>query len=63
MSLHQINSVNALKKVGGSCAGKHCPNEGKYPLTIIYLKKTGWFCDECKNELVESKLVAEQARS
>jgi hypothetical protein len=63
MTLNQIDTGNPLKIVNRTCAGKDCPNEGKYPLTIIYLKKNGWFCDECRNELVEGKLVAEQARS
>ena len=26
-------------------------NGCKYPLTILYLNKIGWFCGSCKNEL------------
>ena len=31
----------------------------KYPLTILYLNKIGWFCGSCKNELLKEGLVME----
>jgi len=33
------------------CAGLGCSNKGKNYLKIIYLKKSGWFCDNCTIEL------------
>lgn len=39
------------------CAGKGCNNQGKYRLKIIYINKSGWFCDACKQDLLSLKLI------
>ena len=39
------------------CAGKGCQNEGTTFLRIKYLKKTGYFCDSCKIELLRLDLA------
>lgn len=39
------------------CAGKGCNKCGTNPLRIIYLHKTGWFCNSCADELIKLKLV------
>lgn len=39
------------------CAGKGCNNKGTSQLMIIYVNKIGWFCDICKEELIDLKLV------
>ena len=41
------------------CAGNGCSNVAKYPLRILYLNKIAWFCDACKNELLNEGLVME----
>jgi len=41
------------------CAGNGCPNSGISRLTVVYLNKIGWFCESCKNDLVEEGLVLE----
>ena len=43
------------------CARLGCSSQGEYPLTIIYVKKVGLFCEECRRELVEDGLVVESA--
>ena len=30
-----------------NCAGLRCFNKGKKLLKIIYIEKSGWFCDDC----------------
>jgi hypothetical protein len=42
-----------------TCAGIGCPNLGKYPLKIVYLNRVGFFCEVCKNELVQEGLATE----
>ena len=42
-----------------SCARLGCLSQGEYPLTVIYLKKVGLFCEECRRELIEDGLVME----
>lgn len=39
------------------CASRYCNNRGTIPLKIIYIKKTGFFCNKCKEELIKLKLV------
>jgi hypothetical protein len=41
------------------CAGKDCINVGINQLKIIYINKLGWFCDTCKLDLLNLKLVDE----
>lgn len=48
---------NLIKKRPKGCAGKNCANAAIYSLTIIYLNKIGWFCNDCKNELINEGLV------
>jgi hypothetical protein len=59
---NQDSCVN-LKKENKICAGNGCSNEGKHPLTIIYLNKKGWFCDSCKYDLLIDGLVVENGTS
>jgi len=34
------------------CAGKDCTNHGVNRLEVLYIKKVGWFCDQCRSYLV-----------
>jgi hypothetical protein len=40
-----------------SCAGKNCKKKGIHYLRIRFVKKFGWFCDSCKDFLIEDKLI------
>ncbi|MDR4492432.1 MAG: hypothetical protein R2685_16305 [Candidatus Nitrosocosmicus sp.] len=44
----------------GKNAGKNCSNKGTHQLKIIYINKTGWFCDSCKQDLIKLGLVEEE---
>ena len=44
------------------CAGKNCTNEGNNKLIILYLNKSGWFCNSCKQELLFDDLTVEQEK-
>jgi hypothetical protein len=39
------------------CAGKGCTKEGIHSLRIKYIKKQGWFCDSCRDALVDDELT------
>lgn len=39
------------------CAGNGCDKLGTNSLKIIYINKTGWFCDDCKEHLLKLELV------
>ncbi|TVP40088.1 hypothetical protein NARC_100151 [Candidatus Nitrosocosmicus arcticus] len=34
-----------------------CKKQGTNSLKIIYINKTGWFCDSCRQDLLDLKLV------
>lgn len=40
------------------CAGLNCNKIGMYRLKIIYIDKTGLFCNNCKTELEKCGLVS-----
>jgi hypothetical protein len=52
-SIQNINS-NSLK-----CCGLGCLNLGKYKLKIRWVKKSGFFCKSCADNIKESGLVYE----
>jgi hypothetical protein len=41
------------------CVGKGCNNSGLHKLEILYIRKVGWFCDQCRDNLIASGLVTE----
>jgi len=41
------------------CARNGCPNKGIHLLTVFYINREGWFCEDCKLELVNAGLVFE----
>ncbi len=55
----KIFNENAILE---SCARKYCNKIGAHRLSVIYLDKTGLFCDECKIELEQCGLVYQQAQ-
>ncbi len=40
-----------------TCAGLHCNNVPTHYLKIALIKKSGWFCDSCKQALEEDNLL------
>jgi hypothetical protein len=45
------------------CAGRGCQNIGVHNLKIIFLNKSGWFCDDCRNGLILDKLIDGNSQS
>lgn len=41
------------------CIRKGCGKAASNSLAINYLNKSGWFCDDCKAELMKEGLVIE----
>jgi hypothetical protein len=50
------NNYNNEYKI---CAGKNCNNLGKYHLKVLFINRSGWFCDYCKEELTSLRLIKE----
>ena len=57
--LHMNTSIINIQEEFKECACNDCPNIGTFRLTILYLKKTGWFCQSCKSMLENAGLVSE----
>jgi hypothetical protein len=39
------------------CAGKNCKNVPMYNLKLVLIKRSGWFCENCTQDLQENGLV------
>ncbi len=52
-NIHNICAAKEFK----ICVGKGCNNVGLHSLSIIYINKTGLFCETCKKELEKCGLV------
>ncbi|MGB6533990.1 MAG: hypothetical protein WBF33_38405 [Candidatus Nitrosopolaris sp.] len=53
MNRTKLYALNGYK----SCAGKDCENEGKILLAIQYIKRTGYFCESCAEDLLRFGLA------
>lgn len=53
MNSHNINTEQQYKE----CAGKDCNRIATTQLKIRYLNRYGYFCNVCKNELLDLGLV------
>ncbi|MBA3978663.1 MAG: hypothetical protein H0X50_10830 [Nitrosopumilus sp.] len=42
-----------------NCAGNGYYHRATNRLTILYLHKSGWLCDSCRNDLINVRLVEE----
>lgn len=56
-SLPSNITMDNVSKKYNNCAGKGCRNHGTNRLQIVFIHKTGWFCNSCTEELVKYKLV------
>jgi hypothetical protein len=52
-----INGDTSRKIEDKICACIDCSRSAVHHLTIIYLNKTGWFCDQCRDTLISEGLV------
>ncbi len=50
------SSINNTDQQYKQCAGKNCFRDGKYELKILFINKTGYFCEPCSKYIVESKI-------
>jgi hypothetical protein len=53
MSSIKLDTLTEYKE----CAGKGCHNVGIHYLEIIFLNKSGWFCEQCGSDLIVSGLA------
>jgi hypothetical protein len=55
MNSTKLDPVQEYKE----CAGKGCRNLGVQYLKVAFLNQCGWFCEGCKNSLIQDRLVEE----
>jgi hypothetical protein len=48
-----------LLKVYDKCSGKGCTDIGKTLLKIVYVNKTGYFCESCSKDILHQELAEE----
>ena len=53
------NSIDKAIQEFNPCAGRECSNVGKNHLKVLFINKFGWFCDYCKDDLINLKLIQE----
>lgn len=56
-SLPSNITIDNVSKKYNNCAGKGCKNYGINPLKIVFIHKTGWFCNSCTQTLKKLELV------
>ena len=49
----KLNALDEYKQ----CAGNDCPNPGRFLLEIRYIKKQGYFCTACAEDLLQNELA------
>jgi hypothetical protein len=53
MNTTELHALDAYKQ----CAGNGCSNSGRILLEISYIKKQGYFCDSCAEDLLQNELA------
>jgi hypothetical protein len=43
-----------------TCVAKGCSNLGIYEMEIVFLGRKGWFCEQCKDSLINDGLLLQQ---
>lgn len=59
---YEEQSPSSIKNIYSNslkCCGLGCINPGKYELKIRWIKKSGWFCSSCADNIKESGFVYE----
>jgi len=51
------SNITDTKDENKVCAGNGCKNNGTILLKIEYIRKTGYFCNTCAHDLLESGLA------
>jgi len=55
MDFNNKNLIGPYKE----CAGRGCSKKGVNHLKILFVNRSGWFCDSCKDTLVSNGLADE----
>jgi hypothetical protein len=42
------------------CAAKGCSRHGIHEMEILFLGMKGWFCEQCKDSLIQDGLLLQQ---
>jgi len=59
MNRTKLNALDAYKQ----CAGNGCSNSGRILLEIRYIKKQGYFCNSCAEDLLQNGLATKEGDS
>jgi hypothetical protein len=57
------NIISFNEQEHKQCAYKNCENSGSKKLQILYIKKEGWFCERCANELILNNLIKDEVKN
>ena len=52
MLYHMDSKLNISRLETKTCAGRGCGRVGKMVLKVLFINKTGLFCDSCTNDLL-----------
>jgi hypothetical protein len=56
--------MNSIKHIAieefKRCAAKGCSNPGIHEMQILFLGRKGWFCEQCKDSLMQDGLLIQQ---
>ena len=44
------------------CAAKGCSRLGTFEMEILFLGRNGWFCEQCKDNLMRDGLLLQQQK-
>lgn len=53
----RMNYNTKKEEVEYKCAGANCSNPGRILLGIRYIKKQGYFCNSCAEDLLQNELA------
>jgi hypothetical protein len=59
MNLIKLNALDRYKQ----CAGNGCSKAARILLEIRYIKKQGYFCDSCAEDLLQNELAIKEGDS
>lgn len=60
--INQAHNEPTRQNLNFGCSGKECVKLGTRYLTIIFLKKSGWFCADCAAFLESNELLHNESK-
>jgi hypothetical protein len=58
-----MNTTKKQEQLTQTCTAKGCSEPGIYEMEVLFLKRKGWFCQQCKDRLRSEGLLVQQQTS